>query len=63
MDMAGTKETEEGTKKDKAPERDKNFPQEQATHFSDTFDQLTWGVCEQKQYPIFGDSVIYIGLR
>lgn len=34
------------TKKDKRKERDMNWPAEDATHFSDTFDQILWGVFE-----------------
>lgn len=51
MDQTGTKEGENGTQKDKSKERDQNFPQEQATHFSDTFDMIAWGVNELKLIP------------
>lgn len=51
MDQTETKETEEGTKKDKSKERDKNYPQEQTTHFSDAFDMAVWGVLELKMLP------------
>lgn len=34
------------TKKDKRKEKDKNFPQEDAPHGSDAFDQILWGVYE-----------------
>lgn len=53
MDQTGTKETEEGTKKDKRKERDPKFPQEQATHIPDAFDDAVWGVLELDLYPTY----------
>lgn len=52
MDQTGTKETEKGTKKDKSKEIDKSFPQEQATHFPDCFDQVIWAVLERDLMPV-----------
>jgi hypothetical protein len=34
------------TKKDKSSEKSKKVPPEEATHYSDTFDQIVWGVLE-----------------
>ena len=52
MDQTATLESPtEGTKKDKAGEKNRNIPQEQTTHFSDTFDQIVWGVEELGMYP------------
>lgn len=51
MDQTATKETEDGTKKDKSKERDEKFPQEQATHIPDAFDDACWGVLELDRYP------------
>ena len=51
-------------KKDKSKETDKNFPQEMATHFSDTFDVLVWGICEQDRYPVSVSSPgDFVGIR
>jgi hypothetical protein len=49
MDMAGLKNNA-GIEKDKSTEKKKNYPQHLATHFSDVFDQLAWGLLEQKLY-------------
>ena len=51
MDLTETKETEKGTTKNKYRETEPNYPQEQATHFSDCIDQACWGVIQLKLYP------------
>ena len=49
--------------KDKSKEKDKNYPQELATHFSDTFDVLAWGILEQKKYPEHSlNDEVYVGV-
>lgn len=64
MDQTETKETEKGTGKDKSKERDQTFPQEQATHFPDCFDQAVWAVCELGLWKDSGNAVVGInGLR
>ena len=40
------------TKKDKASEKSKKVPPEESTHYSDTFDQIVWGVLELEQVPM-----------
>jgi hypothetical protein len=49
MDLAGLKNSQ-GIEKDKSSEKRDDYPQEQATHFSDVFDQLVWGLLEMKLY-------------
>lgn len=51
MDITGIKPGS-AYEKDKSKEKDKNFPQELATHFSDTFDVLAYAICEQNKYPM-----------
>jgi hypothetical protein len=43
MQQAPAKQGRQGMQKDKSSERKKDFPQEEATHFSDAFDMLIWG--------------------
>lgn len=51
MDLTGIKETPKGTEKDKSLEKDKTYPQQQATHLPDAWDMATWAVFEQGLYP------------
>lgn len=39
-----TRRTKDGFGKDKSKEKDKEFPQEEAPHYSDAFDTLLWGI-------------------
>lgn len=43
MELAGVKQGQNGFEKDKAPERNKKIPAEEATHFSEAFDTLIHG--------------------
>ena len=64
MDQTGALETDEGTKKDKRKERDMTFPQEQATHIPDCFDQVVWAVNEKELYPVYMEAAVGLnGLR
>jgi hypothetical protein len=64
MDQTGTLESPtEGTKKDKAGEKNRNIPQEQTTHFSDTYDQIVWGVEELGMYPERSTYVSAVAFR
>lgn len=66
MDLAGVEHsTKHGTQKDKKPEKNKKFPQELATHFSDVFDMLIQGILEQGLYPSVGSAgrVQRLGVR
>jgi hypothetical protein len=48
------------TKKDKRKEKDKNFPQEDAPHGSDAFDQILWGIYEHNIKFNSGDDGLQI---
>ena len=62
MDLAGVKNNA-GIEKDKSTEKKGNYPQHLATHFSDVFDQLAWGLLQQKLYTgqraTSGDAVFH----
>lgn len=64
MDITGIKPGS-AYEKDKSKERDKNFPQELATHFSDTFDVLAYAICEQGKYRFHSSSIAadFVGFR
>lgn len=50
--------------KDKSKEKDKDFPQELATHFSDVFDVLAYGIIELNKYPSnSGVAADFVGFR
>jgi hypothetical protein len=45
MFQAQAIENERGYKKNKSSERDKKFPAEESTHYSDAYDTLVYGIC------------------
>jgi hypothetical protein len=49
------------TKKDKSTEKSKKVPQEESTHYSDTFDMIIWGVLELDLVPMSDDPGMDIG--
>lgn len=64
MDQTATTESPtQGTGKDKTAEKNKNMPQEQTTHFSDTFDQIVWAVEEQNLYPMGEEYIGAVAFR
>lgn len=63
MDQTGTKETEQGTKKNKDSEKNKLYPQEQSTHFPDCFDQAVWAVNELGLYPSPAAAAVVFAMR
>lgn len=48
LQQAGTINTNGKTQKDKRPEKDPNFPAEEATDYTDAFDQILWACNELK---------------
>jgi hypothetical protein len=63
MDQTETKEGSSGTKKNKSKETDLNFPQEEAPHLGDCFDQAVWAINGQGLWRDYYDHMDAIVIR